>query len=131
MTRMRALRRGESHVFGHQADVLDQSWEGEMATVTVEVPNDTFSALRRSPKEFARDIRIAAAIQWYHQRLISQGKAAAIAGLSRKDFLMALYHAKVEASQVDIEEMMEEVERDLQARRERLAPDLPDRSGAP
>jgi hypothetical protein len=44
---------------------------------------------------------------------------------------MALYHAKVEASQVDIEEMKEEVERDLQARRERLAPDLPDRSGTP
>ncbi len=102
-----------------------------MATVTVEVPNDAFSALRRSPKEFAQDMRIAAAIQWYHQRLISQGKAAAIAGLSRREFLMALYHAKVEASHVDIDEMLEEVERDLQARRERLAPDLPDRGGAP
>ncbi|MGA7498383.1 MAG: UPF0175 family protein [Isosphaeraceae bacterium] len=100
-----------------------------MATVTVEVPDDAFSALRRSPKEFARDMRVAAAIQWYHQRLISQGKAAAIAGLSRKDFLLALYHAH-EARQFDIEEM-EEVERDLQARGERLAPDLPDRSGAP
>ncbi len=102
-----------------------------MAAVTVEVPNDAFSALRRSPKKFAQDMWIAAAIPWYHQRLISQGKAAAIAGLSRREFLMALSHAKVEASEVDIEEMMEEVERDLQARRERLAPDLPDRSGAP
>ncbi|MFI5460070.1 MAG: UPF0175 family protein [Isosphaerales bacterium] len=53
--------------------------------------------------------------------IISQGKAAAIAGLSRRDFLMALYLAKVEASQVDIEELKEEVERDLQARRGRLA----------
>jgi predicted HTH domain antitoxin len=102
-----------------------------MATVTVEVPDDAFSALRRSTKEFAQEMRLAAAIQWYHQRLISQGKAAAIAGLSRRDFLMALYHAKVEASQVDFEEMEKEVERDLQARRECLAPDLPDRSGAP
>jgi hypothetical protein len=34
-----------------------------MATITVEVPNDAFSALRRSPKEFAKDMRIAAAIQ--------------------------------------------------------------------
>jgi predicted HTH domain antitoxin len=118
-------------LIGHQADVLDQSRADEMATVTVEVPNDAFSALRRSPKEFAQERRIAAAIQWYHQRLISQGKAAAIAGLSRRDFLMALYNAKVEVSQVDIEEMTEEVERDLQARRERLALDLPERSGAP
>jgi predicted HTH domain antitoxin len=73
-------------------------------------------------------MRIAAAIQWYHQRLISQSKAAAIAGLTRTDFLMALYHAKVEASQVDIEEMKEDVERDLQSRRERLAADLLDQS---
>jgi predicted HTH domain antitoxin len=102
-----------------------------MATVTVEVPDDAFSALRRSPSEFAREMRLAAAIQWYHQRLISQGKAAAIAGLSRREFLMALHHAKVEASQVDIEEMKEDVERDLRARSGCLTPDLPDRSGTP
>jgi predicted HTH domain antitoxin len=101
-----------------------------MATVTVEVPDDAFSALRRSPAEFAREMRLAAAIQWYHQRLISQGKAAEIAGLGRREFLMELHHAKVEASQVDIEEMKQEVERDLQARRECLTPDLPDRSGS-
>jgi predicted HTH domain antitoxin len=100
-----------------------------MATVMVEVPDDAFSALRRSPEEFAREMRLAAAIQWYHQRWISQGKAAEIAGLGRREFLMALHHARVEASQVDIEEMKQEVERDLQARRERLAPDLPDRGG--
>jgi predicted HTH domain antitoxin len=101
-----------------------------MATVTVEVPDSAFSALRRSPEEFAREMRIAAAVQWYHQRLISQSKAAAIAGLSRGDFLMALYNAKVEASQVDIEEMKEDVERDLQSRRQRLAAHLPDEGGA-
>lgn len=101
-----------------------------MARVTVEVPDNAFSALCRSPEEFAREMRIAAAIQWYHQRLISQSKAAAIAGLSRREFLMALYHAKVEASQVDIEEMKEDVERDLLSRRERLASDLLDHGGA-
>ena len=53
-----------------------------MATVTVEIPDGAFSALRRSPEEFAQEMRIAAAIQWYHQTLISQGKAAEIAGLS-------------------------------------------------
>jgi hypothetical protein len=100
-----------------------------MATVTVEVPDSAFSTLRRSPEEFAQDMRLAAAIQWYHQRLISQSKAAAIAGLSRRDFLMALYYAKVEASQVDIDEMKEDVERDLQSRRERIASDLLDQSG--
>jgi predicted HTH domain antitoxin len=81
-----------------------------MATVTVEVPDSAFSALRRSPKEFAREMRIAAAIQWYHQGLISQGKASEIAGLSRADFLEALFRAKVPACQVTAEELKEELE---------------------
>ena len=81
-----------------------------MATVTVEVPDDAFSALRRSPKEFAGEMRLAAAIQWYHQGLISQGKAAEIAGLSRADFLEALFRAKIPACQVTLEELREELE---------------------
>ena len=81
-----------------------------MATVTVEVPDDAFSALRRSPKEFASEMRLAAAIQWYHQGLISQGKAAEIAGLNRADFLEALFRAKIPACQVTLEELKEELE---------------------
>ncbi len=83
-----------------------------MATVTVEVevPDSAFSALRRSPKEFAREMRIAAAILWYHQGLVSQGKAAEIAGLSRADFLDALFRAQVPACQVTAEELKEELE---------------------
>jgi predicted HTH domain antitoxin len=81
-----------------------------MATVTVEVPDDAFSALRHSPQEFAREMRIAAAIQWYHQGLIAQGRAAEIAGLNRADFLDALSRAKVPACQVTIEELKEELE---------------------
>ena len=81
-----------------------------MATVTVEVPESAFSALRRSPEEFAREMRIAAAIQWYHQELISQGKAAEIAGLTRADFLEALFHAKVPACQITALQLKEELE---------------------
>jgi predicted HTH domain antitoxin len=100
-----------------------------MTTVTIEVPDDVFSTLRRSPDEFARDLLRAAAIQWYSQGLISQGKAAEIAGLSRTDFLYSLAHAKVDAFQISEEELKEEVQRDLKARRERLANHLPDTSG--
>ena len=84
-----------------------------MATVPVEVevPEAAFSALRRSPKEFAREMRIAAAILWYHQGLVSQGKAAEIAGLSRADFLDApLFRANIPAGQVTAEELKEELE---------------------
>ena len=73
----------------------------------------------------------AAAIQWYSQGLISQGKAAEIAGLSRTDFLYSLARAKVDAFQINAEELREEVQRDLQSRRERLTAHLPDASGTP
>jgi len=100
-----------------------------MTTITIELPDDVFSALRRAPDEFARDVLQAAAIQWYSQGLISQGKAAEIAGLSRTDFLYGLAHAKVDAFQISAEELREEVQRDLQSRRERLAAHLPNKSG--
>jgi predicted HTH domain antitoxin len=100
-----------------------------MTTIAIEVPDDVFSALRRSPDEFARDLLRAAAIQWYSQGLISQGKAAEIAGLSRTDFLHSLAHAKVDAFQISEEELKEEVQRDLEARRKSLANHLPDTSG--
>lgn len=80
-----------------------------MATVTIEVPDGAFSALRRSPQEFAREMRVAAAILWYHQGLVSQGKGAELAGLSRSDFLDALFRARVPACQVTAEELEEEL----------------------
>ena len=85
-----------------------------MTTITIELPDDVFSAsgaLRRnSPARCAS----AAAIQWYSQGLISQGKAAEIAGLDRTEFLYSLAQAKVDAFQISSEELKEEVAFDLQ-----------------
>ena len=51
-----------------------------MATVSLELPEEIFSALRRSPEEFVREMRLAAAIHWYTRGEMSQEKAAQIAG---------------------------------------------------
>jgi predicted HTH domain antitoxin len=59
-------------------------------TLTLELPDDAFSALRSSPEEFGRELRLAAAIKWYETERISQGKAAEIAGLSRAAFIEGL-----------------------------------------
>jgi len=58
--------------------------------LTLELPDDAFSALRQSPEEFGRGMRAAAAIKWYELEQISQGKAGEIAGLSRSAFIEAL-----------------------------------------
>ena len=82
-----------------------------MATLTIDVPEEIFSALRRSPEEFAKELRLAAAAHWYGRGVISQEKAAQVAGLDRVDFLMALAREKVPAFHVDIEELRRELER--------------------
>lgn len=58
--------------------------------VSIELPQDVFSALRQDPATFVQEMRIAAAVKWYEMERISQAKAAEIAGLSRAEFLTAL-----------------------------------------
>ncbi len=70
-----------------------------MTSITIDLPEDAFAALRKSPQEFAREMRIAAAVQWYAEGIVSQGKAAEIAGLSRAAFIDELGRRKVSVSQ--------------------------------
>ena len=84
--------------------------ESPMITVTVKLPEEVFSALRRSPEEFVCGMRLAAAIYWYARGEISQEKAALIAGMDRTDFLLALAREQVDAFVVDIEDLTREYE---------------------
>lgn len=83
-----------------------------MATtsVTIQLPDELPSALHRSPGELAQDIKLAAAIDWYGRGLLSQGRAAEIAGVSRAAFLDALAARKIPVFAVDIEALREEIE---------------------
>lgn len=81
-----------------------------MTTLTIDMPEGAFSALRRSPPELATEMRIAAAVQWYAEQVVSQEKAAEIAGLSRADFLGELYRRKVSPFQETFEDLMREID---------------------
>lgn len=75
-------------------------------TLVLELPDDAFSALRSSPEEFGRELRLAAAIKWYEMERVSQGKAAEIAGLSRSEFIEALGRygvSPIQGSPTDLE----------------------------
>ncbi len=80
-----------------------------MAAVSMDLPAEAFSALRLSPEEMARQMRLAAAIYWYARGMVSQERAAAIAGLDRADFLLALAAAKIDAFHVNVDELRREV----------------------
>jgi predicted HTH domain antitoxin len=75
------------------------------------LPEGVFSALRRSPEEFVRELRFAAAAHWYLRGEISQEKAAYIAGLDRTDFLLALAREGLDVFVVDPEDLAREVAR--------------------
>jgi len=82
-----------------------------MPTVTMDLPEDVFSALRRSPEEFAREMRLAAAMLWYSRGMISQENAAEIAGLNRAEFLKALTRHEMDVFVVDFADLQREVNR--------------------
>lgn len=80
-----------------------------MTTVPVTLPDEAFSALRRSPAELALEMRFAAAAHWYSRGMLSQERAAQIAGLDRTDFILALARAGVDAFTVDIRSLRQEL----------------------
>jgi predicted HTH domain antitoxin len=82
-----------------------------MQTITMDLPEEAFTALRRSPDEFAREMRLAAAMLWYSRGVISQEKAAEIAGLNRAQFLAALARDKIDVFTVDFDDLRQELER--------------------
>ena len=61
-----------------------------MRTITIEVPDHLPPEIAASTENLASAFRLAAAIFWYDRGLISQGKGAEIAGLTRAGFLKAL-----------------------------------------
>lgn len=59
-------------------------------TLTMNLPDDVFAAVRKSPAEFVGEMRLAAAVKWYELGQVSQERAAEIAGISRPEFITAL-----------------------------------------
>jgi predicted HTH domain antitoxin len=51
--------------------------------ITLEIPDSSLSITRERPEEFARSLRIAAAVKWYELGRISQSKAAELIGCNR------------------------------------------------
>ena len=81
-----------------------------MTTVAFDLPDASFSALRKAPDEFVLEMRLAAAVKWYELALISQEKAAEIAGVTRAEFIDAASRMRVSPLQTSASELHEELQ---------------------
>lgn len=79
-----------------------------MVRLTIDLPEGAVSAMRRDPEALAKEMRLAAAAKWYELRLISQERAAEIAGLARSEFLTELGRMQVSAFQYEPGELAAE-----------------------
>ncbi len=80
-----------------------------MTIVQKTIPQGLLSALRMAPEELAREMLLAACVQWYSQGLLSQSKASEVTGLSRLEFLHELSRRKISVAEVSADELAGEV----------------------
>ena len=59
----------------------------------------------------AHDMRVAVAVRWYAQGIVSQGRAAEIAGMPRSEFMRALSDFEVSPFQESADEVREALAR--------------------
>ncbi len=80
--------------------------------MTLDMPETVFTALRLEPARFLGEMRLAAALKWYESGMISQSKAAEVAGVPREAFLLAAGRYQVSAVQSTPIELAEDLARD-------------------
>jgi predicted HTH domain antitoxin len=80
-----------------------------MTALTLAIPDSALSALRRSPTEFGREMKLAAAIHWYERGLMSQERAAELAGLKRRNFIHTLARERIDVFVLDDESLAREL----------------------
>ncbi|HEY9159912.1 MAG TPA: UPF0175 family protein [Desulfomonilia bacterium] len=80
-------------------------------TLSLNMPEDVFSSIRKSPVEFGEEMRLAAAVKWFEMGMISQEKAAEIAGLTRADFILSLARFKVSPFQYSPDEVLKDADK--------------------
>jgi predicted HTH domain antitoxin len=80
-----------------------------MTHVEITVSNSLLAALRKAPHELAQELRLAAAIHWYQQSVISMERAAEAAQMSRAVFLAELARRRVDVFSVDEQDLAREL----------------------
>jgi predicted HTH domain antitoxin len=82
-----------------------------MVHVGFDIDESVLARMKLEPQQFARELRIAAAVKWYEQRAMSHDLAAEVAGISRGEFVEALSCYGVSPFRDTLDELTEAAER--------------------
>ncbi|WP_258083232.1 UPF0175 family protein [Thermococcus thermotolerans] len=80
-----------------------------MGEVIVKVPSDLMRILRLDERELSRAVRVYLAIELYREGIVSLGKAAEIAGISRWE-MMELLASRGVSLNYDENDLQEDIE---------------------
>jgi predicted HTH domain antitoxin len=80
-----------------------------MCSVTLDIPEESLSALRMTPEALGSELRIAAAMKLYEMGRLSSGAAAALAGIPKPVFLTKLADYGIPTFRHTEEELAEDV----------------------
>ena len=80
-----------------------------MEKLTVEIPETIRSALKRTPDEMVRDMRLYTALMLFRQGKLSSGAAAELAGVPRVLFFDLCAEHDIPLSQITPEELAQEL----------------------
>jgi predicted HTH domain antitoxin len=59
-------------------------------TIRIELEDDILLGMQKDDRTMAAELRLAAAVKWYECGVLSQEKAAEVAGMSRAEFIFSL-----------------------------------------
>lgn len=79
--------------------------------ITVEFPNDILLALNESEYDLKKRIKLTLAIQLYKLQKLTIGKATQLSGMTRLEFEKELSNNKISISNIDEEDVLNDIKK--------------------
>ena len=81
-----------------------------MKSVEVEFPEEVLLSLKEDEAQFAKELKMLAAVKLFELGKLSSGRAAQLAGVTRVEFLLSLGRYKVSPFQLSDQDLQRDVE---------------------